>query len=96
MTQVNTAAVAAGVQKGQVILATVLQLVGLYRQVRKEVQDAVPATDAATGGAADPLTGQLLTDEDLAQLLKLDAQALETKVAGLLAKHGAAPASDGT
>jgi hypothetical protein len=93
MTNVNT--VAAGVQKGQVILATVLQLVGLYRQIRTEVQNAVPATDAATGGAADPVTGQLLSDEDLAQLLKLDAQALEDKVAGLLAKHGAAPSTGG-
>lgn len=77
----DLAKIAGQVAQAKTILSTVAGLVSIYKQIRNDVQAAVPATDPATGGA-------FLTDEQLADLLKQDAVALQQHVEGLLAKHG--------
>lgn len=65
------------------LLTAGLMMLAEYRKGR----DAV----IAAGDPTDPNTGNLLTDAELIELLKLDGAGLTTKIDNLLAKHGAAP-----
>jgi hypothetical protein len=66
----------------QTILATSLQLIALYRQIRDQWQAQNPG---------QPLPDDLPDDATLINLLRQDAKVLEDHATALLKKYGATP-----